>query len=76
MGRTCRRTGRQNTSKMNLFTLLFTDDQVVLAHVEDFAWALETHLQKTQYLVVGEEGQDLRINQVTIKNRRSIAILV
>lgn len=76
MGRTCRRTGRQNTSKMNLFTLLFTDDQVVLAHVEDFAWALETHLQKTQYPVVEEEGQDLRINQVTIKNRRSIAILV
>lgn len=64
----------------HLYTLLFADDQVVLAEDEDDAsymvrklieeyddWGLEINLQKTQYMVVGGQGNDIETPVGTIK---------
>ena len=64
-----------------IFTLLFADDQVVLAEDEDDLkymlrklieeygkWGLEVNTGKTQYLAIGVEGADLDIDGRIIKN--------
>lgn len=56
----------------NLHTLLFADDQVILAEdgedveymvrklIEEYdKWGLDVNLQKTKYMVIGREGQDI-----------------
>ncbi|KAG8333849.1 hypothetical protein J6590_102119 [Homalodisca vitripennis] len=69
------------TGRDQIFTLLFADDQVVVAEDEEDleymlrklteeyeGWGLEVNMDKTQYLVIGREGRDLNINGNVIKN--------
>ena len=64
-----------------LYTLLFADDQVLIAEDEDDAsymvrklkeknvkWGLEINFQKTEYLAFGEGGNDLILDNNSIRN--------
>lgn len=64
-----------------LYTLLFADDQVIIAADTDDAsymtrkleeefnkWGLEINFGKTEYLVIGAEGENLDINGRNVKN--------
>ena len=65
----------------SIFTLLFADDQVVIAEdeedleymlrklIEEYEeWGLEVNSEKTQYLAIGREGRDLNKNGKKIRN--------
>lgn len=65
----------------NLYTMLFADDQIILANDEDditymmrklleelTEWGLQVNMNKTEYLCVGTSGTDLDIQGRTIKN--------
>jgi hypothetical protein len=78
--RKCRNMGVQ-LGRDYIQTLLFADDQVVLAEDEEDVeymlrklieeydkWGLEVNTEKTQYLVVGRNGRDLNVNGKIIKN--------
>lgn len=64
-----------------IYSLLFADDQVILAEdeedvsymfrklVEEYEkWGLEINLQKTEYMVIGAQGHDLHTEKGVIKN--------
>ena len=64
-----------------LYTLLFADDQVVIAaDIDDVSYmtrkleeeynrrGLEINFEKTEYLTVGAEGEKLNINGKVVKN--------
>lgn len=83
----CRNMGIQIHDK-TLFTLFFADDQVVVAAdemdsnymmrklVEEYKnWGLTINIKKTEYLVVGERGQDLNIESDIIKNTKRFKYL-
>lgn len=63
-----------------IFTILFADDQIVIAEdqqdmtymlnklVEEYnEWGLEVNTDKTQYMVIGGEGQDLDLESGKVK---------
>lgn len=62
-------------NETTLYTLHFADDQVVLSQdaedmeymtrklIEQYQeWGLTVNMEKTQYMVIGEEGKDLQLN--------------
>lgn len=77
------------TGQETLFTLLFADDQVLIAGDQDDSsymfrklqteyekWGLTINLKKTEYMVVGdEEMEDLEIGTSTIQNVSSFKYL-
>lgn len=65
----------------HIHSLLFADDQVVLAEdehdaeymmrklIEEYdSWGLEVNMEKTQYMVIGREGQDMVTDKGIIKS--------
>lgn len=71
-----------------IYTLLFADDQVVLAsdaddanymvrklHEEYKKWGLEINFEKTEYLVVGSKGDDLYMDKNIIRVCREFRYL-
>lgn len=77
--RKCNSMGVQ-VGERNIQTLLFADDQVILAEDEEDAeymlrklveeyekWGLELNMEKTQYMTIGTEGRDLNTEKGNIK---------
>ena len=71
-----------------MFTIHFADDQAVIAEdeidisymlrklAEEYAkWGLEINTSKTEYLIVGGEGQDLKLGTKVIKNIKNFKYL-
>lgn len=71
-----------------LFTLLFADDQVILANDEDdieymyrkleeefTTWGLKINLDKTEYLRVGGQAEDLQLAQGVIRSTQEFKYL-
>jgi len=71
-----------------LYTLLFADDQVVIANDEEDitymtrklideyrGWGLNINLSKTEYLVIGESPNDLQVNDEIIKSTKEFRYL-
>ena len=71
-----------------LYTLLFADDQVLIAGDEEDAsymlgklkeeyvkWGLEINFQKTEYLALGETGNDLSLDNNSIRNTNQLKYL-
>jgi hypothetical protein len=71
-----------------LYSLLFADDQVVIALDEDDSnymmrkltetyekWGLKINFDKTKYLVIGGEGKDMDVNGKTVKVCREFKYL-
>ena len=75
----CSRMGIE-MGESNFYTMLFADDQIILANDEDDItymmrklleelkkWGLQVNMSKTEYLCVGTPGTDLVVQEQTIK---------
>lgn len=72
----------------SLYSLLFADDQIIVAEDEDDVnymfrklveelekWGLEINIEKTQYMVIGAQGRDLQTDKGIVKHTKEYKYL-